>query len=304
MSLFISILLARLLRLSNSSEFDYCSKEDVKHLQDKRCNLLKHFTNLYYEIQLFEIEIESDFCGDIIAYLDSLQEFLFKFKDAFDKYCMSHESLLNCQTLDLAVAERLKSSHSKVVNRFNEKRQSLISTMSMVACSTKQMSNPNLPGCNSLLNQTLPDCKLIEDPNFDCNPVGPENDVTTHRLRWKLKEPSKSKETAAKPLVKSSSLDGPPILTSQLQDLPSKPQHYLSTKSPKTSCIPGIPTMETEVRKVVKKASPHSRSVEKARLALEKAELIKKQKMMEAEVEAEMARIKYEEAVLSHRRKS
>lgn len=277
--------------LINGNEFDQFSKEHVKHLQDKRCYRLKCFKDIYHDVNLFEIDLESVLFGaDILAYQVSFQEIQCKFKDAFDEYCMSHESVINCPTLDLAVAEKLKRCHVQVLNGFNEKYQSLMSAMSMVACSTKRKSKPNLPGCTPLWNRNLPDCKSTENHDFDCDPFGP------------------------KPLVNLSSLDWPLTPTSLPQDLPSTPQHHYFTKSLKTSGTPSTPTMETEIRKVVKKASPpirSSHSMEKARLALEKAKLVKNQLQARlkyeeemAQAEVELARMNYEKAILSRRRKA
>ena len=112
------------------SEYDP-SIDPVESLQNSRRGHLSYFSRLCNDIDQLEIEFDSG-CGDISGYLDSFLQFQCRFREAFNKYCTIHESLIRCQTIDLALMERLKSSHSKAVNRFNDKSLSLKSMMSVL----------------------------------------------------------------------------------------------------------------------------------------------------------------------------
>ena len=268
------------------SEYDYCSNDPVKQLQDKRRGLLSYFTRLCNAIDHCEIEIENADDPDVLDYLGTYDEFECKFREAFDKYCKMHESVLKCQTLDLALVERLKYSHSQAVNRFNDKCQSMRSMMSMLKCRTQRMTKPDLPerkgplthdlpeckgplshdlpGCKGPLTHNLPDCDLPGNPNTHQDQC-PDNDVKTYIVNCKPKSLFKTQETIPKQTVD-------PVLTSQ---------------------------DNFQVPKTTKKmsATRSSSHVERARLALEKAEIMKAKKMLELDVE--LARIKLEEAALS-----
>jgi hypothetical protein len=127
------------------------------------------------------------------------------------------------------------------------------------------MTKPDLRDCKVPLTQNLTDCNSPGCPDTIQN-QRPDNDVTIDFVNCKPKLQFKTKDTFPKQT-------DDPVLTSQACNL------WASS---------------LDERKIAKMSSTtrSSRHVEQARLALEKAEIMKNKRMLELEVE--LARVKLE----------